>query len=316
MTAPHRSAAAGVARSIAAPYPPPVRDYGTAWARVATAPADGPKSRGKVRTSLLCSCIFLPWLMFCVISAAQCFWLRYSAPGAVHLVLVICAVAVLAVVHRAVRSGGDDAEWLWFLAALLLAAFAAGIEVGDMNYISNLQPYYDSLNLQYYADVDPSKFRGNQLMDAGRVLFANGSALDLGKAMGFKNFDWYCVAPIAQAGVANATQDFWAVGVNCCGSEGKSFTCGEFSNPKAKSGLRLMRDDQRPFFRLAVQQAEALHKLKAPHPLFFHWMEEPQNEVASYRDDGVKCYNIGMFLSLAINLFLVVVAVPIFLAKT
>ena len=42
-----------------------------------------------------------------------------------------------------------------------------------------------------------------------------------------------------------STYDFWAVGVNCCGAAA-DFKCGEFSNPKAHAGLRLMSDEQRP----------------------------------------------------------------------
>ena len=38
---------------------------------------------------------------------------------------------------------------------------------------------------------------------------------------------------------------------------------GEYNNPGAHSGLRLLDDEQRPFYRLAVEQAEAAYSLKA-----------------------------------------------------
>lgn len=280
------------------------------------------KPRTGAGTPLLCSCIFLPWLMFCGVSAAECFWIHYIQPTAVHLVWVLCAAVILGVAFIAKRAGRKapgacsiDSQWLWFMALMLAAALGAGIAVGNANYLSNLQPYYQSQNLQYYPNVDPTQFQGNQLMDAGRVLFTEGSALNTGKAMGFRNLDWYCVAPIAKAGVANATYDFWAVGLNCCGSEGQHFTCGEYNNPKAKSGLRLMADDQRPFFRLAVEQAEARHNLRAPHPLFFHWMQDPEAEEMAWRDQGIKNYNVGVFASFAASLVLCVLAVVFFSVK-
>jgi len=195
------------------------------------------------------------------------------------------------------------------------AAVAFGLAVflattfGDMNFWYNMQPFYDIENLNTYPSVNPAREKGQQLMDAGRVYFSDGTGLDMRKAMGFKNLDLYCVAPIVHGQDQLASYDFWAVGLNCCSGVSSDFRCGEFNNPHARSGLRLMRDDQRPFFRLAVQQAEAAYNIKATHPLFFYWMQDPVAEMNSYRDDGFKYYLLGIFTHFAFNLFCVVCAV-------
>merc|ERR1719161_1268457 len=126
------------------------------------------------------------------------------------------------------------------------------------------------------------------------------------------NLDMYCVAPVVNGDSQLTTYDYWAVGVNCCSGSSSDFRCGEFNNVHARSGLRLMKDEQRPFFRLAVQQAEAAYKIKAEHPLFFHWMQDPVAAVNAYRDDGFKYYLLGIFTHLACSIFSVVCAVVAF----
>jgi len=202
-----------------------------------------------------------------------------------------------------------DPMWYTYAALSFLLATILACAFGDMNFWYNMQPFYDIENLNTYPSVNPAREKGAQLMDAGRVYFADGAGLDPKKAMGFKNLDLYCVAPIVHGQEQLASYDFWAVGINCCSGVSSDFRCGEFNNPHARSGLRLMRDDQRPFFRLAVQQAEAAYNLKATHPLFFYWMQDPVAEMNSYRDDGFKYYLLGVFTYFAFNLFCVVCAV-------
>lgn len=145
--------------------------------------------------------------------------------------------------------------------------------------------------------------------------FADGTGLDMRKAMGFKNLDIYCVAPIIKGDDKLAFYDFWAVGMNCCSGVSADFRCGEFNNPHARSGLRLMQSEQRPFYRLAVQQAEAAYNIKATHPIFFHWMQDPVAETDIFRDHGYRYYLIGIFSFFAFNAFCVVTA-TIILSKS
>jgi len=130
--------------------------------------------------------------------------------------------------------------------------------------------------------------------------------------MGFKNLETYCVAPIVIGDQPLARYDFWAVGLNCCSGNSGDFHCGEFSNPSAQAGLRLMNDDDRAFYRLAVQQAEATYTIEATHPIFFQWMQDPLSELASYQDDGMKLYFYSVFAFFGLQLFLVAFAVVFF----
>lgn len=270
--------------------------------------------RSRLNLVAMCQCLFVPWILFCVVYAVMSFSLHYSQPALCYLVVACCGLVVLTagfLAFQAVQrkaAGGAEPTWFIFLFLTLLIAWCAAFVLGDLNFWYNMQPYYDIQNLNTYPSVSPASMRGQQLMDAGRVFFTSGTRLDLTKSMGFRNLDLYCVAPITTGAAPLASYDFWAVGMNCCSGTSADFHCGEFNNPRAGAGLRLMRDDQRAFFRLAVQQAEAAYSIKAIHPLFFYWMQDPVAEMNSYQDDGFKHYLLGMFTHFAFQLFCVIVA--------
>eukprot|EP00929_Paragymnodinium_shiwhaense_P122286 TRINITY_DN94932_c0_g1_i1.p1 TRINITY_DN94932_c0_g1~~TRINITY_DN94932_c0_g1_i1.p1 ORF type:complete len:313 (+),score=76.10 TRINITY_DN94932_c0_g1_i1:182-1120(+) len=270
-----------------------------------------PGKRRRMNLVAICVNILFPWLLFCVIFAVMSFYLHYQHPTMAWLI-VLGAYGVVGVsgflAFRAKQKQLDPMWYTFSTIALFVAVTLAAI-CGDMNFWFNMQPFFDIENLNTYPSVNPAREKGQQLMDAGRVYFAEGTALDMRKAMGFKNLDLYCVAPIVNGQQQLASYDFWAVGINCCSGVSSDFRCGEFNNPQARSGLRLMRDDQRPFYRLAVQQAEAAYNIKATHPLFFYWMQDPVAQMNMYRDDGFKYYLLGIFTHFAFNLFCVICAV-------
>jgi len=233
------------------------------------------------------------------------------------LVVLVCGGYAAMETKRKVAGRGKVPTWGTFFFATMLMAWIAGVAMGDANFFLNLRPFYDISNLGTYLHIDPSLFRGQQLMDAGRIIFTNDTRLDLKRAMSFRNQEMYCVAPISIARENGSfetlrTYDFWAVGVGCCSGSNPDFHCGEFNNPSARGGLRLMRDSDRAFFRLAVQQAEAAYNIKAAHPLFFTWMQDPIAEVNAYHAQGSEFFLIGVFSHLVFQSFLVAAAAMVF----
>eukprot|EP00928_Gymnodinium_smaydae_P071564 TRINITY_DN55111_c0_g1_i1.p1 TRINITY_DN55111_c0_g1~~TRINITY_DN55111_c0_g1_i1.p1 ORF type:complete len:306 (-),score=40.46 TRINITY_DN55111_c0_g1_i1:110-1027(-) len=297
-------------------------NYGSAYygAQQPGYPVKAPFGRGQRRSVNLVAILislFAPWLLFTAMSGVLSFSVHYNSPGLCSFVKWLCLIVIGFLGYSAYsafrRSGFGDGEpnWYIFLFVSCLIAWISALCVGSYNFAHNMQPYYDVMNLNVYPSVDPASFKGQQLMDAGRIIFTPESKLDLQKSMGFRNLDVYCVAPVSSSG-NQSVYDFWAVGINCCSGHTADFACGEFNNPMAHSGLRLMRDDLRPYFRLAVQQAEAAYNIKSRHPVFLYWMQDPISEINAYQDAGFRSYLFGVFLFFSLQLFFVVLAVIIF----
>ncbi|CAJ1357857.1 unnamed protein product [Effrenium voratum] len=241
---------------------------------------------------------------------ALAFELHYDRPrlawGSVVMGLAVAMFSYL--MGRCSRHLDGPPMWYSFFAASLTFATLLGAFVGDYLYAGMMEASFDFQNLGSYPAVDPSRQKGQQLMDAGRVYFASGSKLDLAKSMSFQNFEEYCVVPIVKGDDELASYDFWAVGVNCCDQRDAVFRCGEFGNTHARSGLRYMEEGNRQYFRLAVQQAEAAFGIKANHPLFFTWTQDPLALVTAKVDTAWRLYGVGVGVHFFTNLFVVIVA--------
>jgi len=269
---------------------------------------------------------FGPWVLFAVVYGAMTFSMHYEQPSLVFIIVNLGFIVVIGVGlaalsgwrKKAARDPHYEPSWLAFMFVTMLVGWAVAMVLGDINYNQNMKPFYDLMNLNNYPDVDPAAMRGQMVMDAGRITFTADTHLDLTRSIGFKRNDVYCVAPVSKANRTKggmqilSNYDFWAVGINCCSGNEPDFHCGQYSNGNAHGGIRLMHDDERPFYRLAVEQAEAAYNIKATHPLFFHWKADPQAEVNSYREEGLKNYLIGVFMFCSIQLFLVVAATLVF----
>lgn len=229
------------------------------------------------------------------------------------------AIGVIFFTYGRWRRGKKASAWM-IISLFLLLSVLNGLYYGDRYYWRYLRPYYDYQSLGIYVNVDPSAERGQTFMDAGEVYFKEGTSVAKGNAIALKNGDIYCVAPIVRqpletmGGSAEVEQkgtfrrpdsgtvDFWAVGTNCCMTNGEAFNCGGVDNAMARSGLRLVRDDQRPFYKLAVDEWAAEYEVPAKHPLFFYWTQDPVKDVEGYYLTATRKYWGSVLLWFAFNL--------------
>lgn len=260
--------------------------------------------------------LVVPCILFVCMAGTYSYDMRYYTPGLCYCITGVALVVVLNFANLAKnaynrRNAGDSSQnpaGLVFLSVASFIAVAAGVMVGELNFWSTMRSYYDVINMNNYPDIDPSVMKGQEVMDAGRITFKEGSKLDTRYAMGFKNADLYCVVPITIGDDPLQNYDFWAVGLNCCEGGGSDFHCGEFEDSSTHSGLRLMKDDQADYFRLAVNQAEASYNIVSRHPLFFLWMKEASNELTAWEDDAMRFLSTSTFGFTCWQLFLVICA--------
>lgn len=267
--------------------------------------------------------VLLPWFLFlctylACATAARYYWAelcsRIYCVG-VAIVVITWLMAARSWRRKCLDDPFRQPSWLLLAAISLTVAFFCGTVFGDMNFAYHTQPAHDLENLNTYGNktgIDPSFTKGQEIMDAGRIYFTEGAHLDLSKSMAFKNLDLFCVAPIVNGDASLRSYDYWAVGVNCCSAHGAKFACGEFANPHAKAGLRLMRDEQRAFFRLAVQQAEVSYGITAEHPLFLEWMQDPSSVITSWHEEAYRWHLKSILGYFVFNTFCVACAVIFF----
>jgi len=214
---------------------------------------------------------------------------RYKAyiPYAVQFSLLFITSVVL--VFGFLRGGRG--VWFYFICGSLFLSNGLAAYLGNENY-EKINYYYTFRGMATYVNINPSLDSGKSFADAGEVYFKEGSRVDTTRAVAFQNSDLFCVAPIVlqvldedgnvQEGSEPKTQDWWAVGTNCCNPSGEGFTCGESTSALARSGMRLLDSFDLPYYRFAAHQWAAKYHLKAENPLFFHWVSDPLGKVTWY----------------------------------
>jgi hypothetical protein len=270
--------------------------------------------------------LFVPWLLFTLVMAVLTFHLHFKMPQLCWVLAGVGIVVALAFGGLAVQKANQliahDPKyfptWYAFIFITGFIGVVLGALLGNSNFWHNMKAYYELQNLNDYSLVDPTRMKGQQMMDAGRVQFLVNSTVDTRRAYAFQNVETYCVAPITVESSALGSPtplfsyDFWAVGMNCCSGDATTanpmavnFSCGPVGDLSAHEGVRWMKDSERGFLRLAVQQAESAHKITAIHPLFFHWTANAVEDVYNYKATGYKWFAEGMVIFFVVQVCLV-----------
>ena len=243
-----------------------------------------------------------PWLLYSVTYGSLCFSIRYHYPNIVNLLLAAFVSLCVYLWYRVWKQVGKHAPLrnrsvaaLCFTTALIFAYWN-----GDSTYWNYMRPYDELSGLASYVNVDPSLAQGQSYMDSGSIYFKDGTFVSKQHAVAVKSGNVFCVAPIVRQPLSpqgsqggdnfvtppSGTIDFWAVGVDCCLPSGEEFNCAEVSSMKARSGVRLLRSDERGLFKLAVDQFSAKFNVRVAHPIFVHFVVDPLATVQGFQLAG------------------------------
>lgn len=231
--------------------------------------------------------IFLPWMLFTWTMVLGVILRHYNMPVTFFLlgIFLLGSLALPLLWFQGQRKGPISLLSMGVLCSLAtVAGTSASIYGWDHHW---RQLWWTSTGFRTAATsaLTPAASRSDHSVldfwDANESTTFNGTRVDNLKSAGFKDTDYYCVAPIlapASAGASLARVNFWAVGINCCQRYG-GFTCDDTREWDSGTAL-VMLNGGMPCptcnidkFRKAVAKAEAVHGLVSVEgALFVRWV--------------------------------------------
>lgn len=259
--------------------------------------------------------LFVPWGVFVICCGVTSFHLIYSQPMFAGMLIAFIFIVWLASIYVAIRARKTHPEPTWFTYAAIMLGISiiSGTCCGLHTYMHISKRYYRLKDLKILHQVDTGKERGQSIVDAGIVYFAQSNQLDRNKSWHFSHRSLYCVAPIdnnwTRFVLQTKTYDFWAVGKDCCSMISSNFQCDASEISSARSAIRIFDDDDSiPYYRLAVQQTEALYNIVAAHPIFFKWSKDALAEVEGWKLRAINNYLFMVLSSFVVSLLCLIIA--------
>jgi len=260
--------------------------------------------------------IFGPWLLFLWV---LCVWLvlrRYSQIATIGLTALIALGGLTSIFLWYVGRRGGPVS-LVTIGLLTLVACACGTALGIYGWERFFRQYWwTQTGFQGGATTaaTPAMARSDfaviNFWNEDLGVPYNDTRVDPEMAAGYKDTEYYCVAPILDPRAAQASLkrvNFWAVGVNCCQRYGH-FTCDDTREWNAGTGVVMLEGgypcpscttDQ---FRKAVVKAEAAFGLvSAEGAVFVRWVKDPASVINGLLFDALAYLMLCAFLGAAVS---------------
>lgn len=270
-------------------------------------------------------CLFL-WGVFVFNYWCTAYWLQKYYDPLCWIPMVVCyliAGGILGGWSGAAAKGASNANTLLFIGSSIGLMTTLGGVYGNQAYIKYWHDFYTFEGLESYVNIMPNQDNAIAFQDAGQVYFKEGSHIDISRGVCFKNFYRYCLAPIIREVLEDTAEqraggsglqvpktgsvDWFAVGVNCCEETGEGFNCGETGNNLARTGLRQMNDQERPFFYMAAQAWSQKYLIPSKNPIFFTWVQDPLGVIGGKGVAGLTHWYMGLagglMLAVAMTVF-------------
>lgn len=250
----------------------------------------------KENTFSIC-CLFFVFLWFVPLSIV---FLYHAYPTTILLLIFVWVMITLA--PWALHAGGAVATDMSgpMLTVTLFISVILSFLGGVRCYYEHAQPLRHLLTAREYKGVYP-ELPGIGFPDAAYIEFAGNAKVDASKAVSYQTLDsglsTFCVAPITTA-ASVGRHDFWAIGVDCCGSNGDKFECHDASEAGVKTGWVLAHkfgdslfsslgkyvsnaETRRDLFVKAIRKAEAIHGIATAgdDAIFLRWTKSKKEDL-------------------------------------
>jgi len=250
---------------------------------------DGAVDRERPALTIL---IVVPWLLFCWCLVLGLVLRHYSA-AATFVLIGICALSSGAMLLLWIQGQRRGPISFLIMGILCLIAVTAGCVTSVYGWNRYWRQFWwtqTGFRSSATSALTPAAARADYAVlnfwnDNVSSTF-NDTRVDHSKAAGYKDTDYYCVAPVlapASAGAEIVRVNFWAVGINCCQRYG-GFTCDDAREWDAATAI-VMLNGGMPCptcnvdkFQKAVAKAEAAHGLVSVEgAVFIRWASASTN---------------------------------------
>lgn len=240
---------------------------------------DSARSGGKATVSklVLAEMVFVPWLIMVLILV--CFMLGGSTGQDFVLWFVPLLLFLLVGAYTWTKYQSYQPTQA-IVGCLCLVALVVSLCVGIYACARSLKEYDRLGRGASYSNVLPSELSTTK-NDATSLLFSSNTMVDTSRAYGFTDAtagsgQTYCVAPVATAESASDAVNFWAAGMNCCGSR-SDFQCGDVAKADVHGAIvfpeKMMNISG---FKSAVNGAEKAYNMQVGDKyILLTWHEDP-----------------------------------------